>query len=172
MTNVIKEEKMKIYKLYKIIINLKESRNTQILKPATPIRLKKNSSFFNTKEANIENNENRLIFGDLRRSISRKHDFHNTSLMKFQEKLDESGSQSNKDVQNSIYNDFSEDKMEAYDHNPLEIAHFFSNQNENKDKFKEFLEKIKEKNSKKYVFYNKIIFFNYFDFFLLGFFEQ
>ena len=135
------------------MINLKEARNEFLFRPITPLKIPKHSSFYNTKET-IEY-EPRLIFGEMRKSVSTKHEFQNLSMdkyLKFQEKIDESGFESFKDFpQNSFYNDLSEEKLlDNYNQNTLELVNpQYSNQSE--ERMKNFLENIKEKNLKKYV---------------------
>ena len=129
----------------------RETRN-DIQKQATPAKYKKNSSFY----VQTLDNDNRLLHADVRKSFSQKHDYHQLNNMsmdkylKYQEKIDESNTESYKDFQNSMNNDISYEKMETGGGNPLELQNAqFSNFSD--DKTKTTLENIKDRLPKKYV---------------------
>ena len=133
---------------------MKESKTDFYFKQSTPVKLKKNSGIFLSKD--IIENENRFLqYGDTRRSFSGKHDYHklnNLSIDKYlknQEKIDEN-SESYKELPNSLYNDFSEDNIEKGAINPLELQNAqFSNLTD--EKMKSTLENLKDRLPKKYV---------------------
>lgn len=145
---------MRIYRLYKLLNDCR----TSFFRQGSPFKQKHNTSILYSKQLSIDNDP-RLIYGENTKSLSCRHElshhYNNMSgtdkFIKNKEKIEESDMESYKDVENSFYNEFSEDKIEGNNKNPLEMFNngIFSHQSN--DRVKIDIETLKEKSPRKYV---------------------
>lgn len=158
-SSFVNEEKMRIYKLHKILQSYKD---INLLKISTPLKVRKNlntSLLHHSRDISYPENDPRLLFQDVRRSFvataefNQLHTISGEKYLKNQEKIDESALESYKDIQNSFYNDFSEDRIEEPLKNPLQILRDGQVSQYSEEKNKGNLEKIKEMSMTKYVSY-------------------
>lgn len=160
----INDEKTRIYKLYKFLQNAKTNSLKNTTTPIRPRKFKPNSSYYNAHETSLSYDEQKnFLNSETRRSLIKNNEVRRSFMMKDeyyqpnnspylekylknQEKIDESNVENN---DNSIYNDFSEDKIDVQLLNPLQMVRDdnYSHQSEETN----HLEILKEKSIKKYV---------------------
>lgn len=162
----INEEKTRIYKLYKYLQNSKEISLKNTTTPIKPKKFNPNSSYYNAREASMYYDEQKYLLNsdarrsltinnDIRRSFMGKEEYHQANnspymekYLRNQEKIDESALE-NKDY--SVYNDFSEDKIEMQLLNPLQMMRE-GNYSQHQSEETNNLEILKEKSIKKFVY--------------------